>query len=43
MSIFDRIFKKKATIENLQKPEDTFAIVSFEGDSLPAVGMFNER
>lgn len=43
MGIFDRLFKKKTTTENLQKPEDTFAIVSFEGDSLPAVGMFNER
>lgn len=43
MSIFDRMFKKKATTDNPQKSKDTFAIVSFEGDSLPAIGMFNER
>ena len=43
MSIFDRIFKKKTTTDNPQKSKDTFAIVSFEGDSLPAIGMFNER
>ncbi len=43
MSIFNKLFKKKTTTETPQKQKDTFAIVCFEGDSLPAVGMFNER
>lgn len=43
MGIFDRLFKKKAITDNPHKTKDTFAIVSFEGDNLPAIGMFNEH
>ena len=42
MGLFDNSQKPKTEMMP-QKSQDIFKVVSFEGDSLPAVGMFNER
>lgn len=43
MGLFDSFLKKKEAVERPQQTQDNFCVLNIEGDSLPAVGMFNVR